>query len=315
MDGAGTLSGRWALGAGRAPTRGCAICHGPRLPGARLCAPCKAALKRARLESVADLVPLPSPAAAEAEAARRRRAKARSPAKHAAPRRRPRLLVPVLAIAVAAIAAGGYLALRVARPSVDSAAVSTPRVQHSVPVPALPVARTDVPVVVPPPEVKSLVEVPAAASARREPGTRDTKARRRDAEGKHGAGRPLPGANGTGGRRTGAPGGDGAAGKGSACPRSLAGDGRPGCALRARELPRRRDLRAAGAAQVLRRVLGRRRAMSERRAQRSRAVTSALAPRQLGETRRDRVEIRGRAVNVVVSRAVDDHDIDRHAHP
>ena len=69
-------------------------------------------------------------------------------------------MVPVLAIAVAAIAAGGYLALRVARPSVDSAAVSTPRVQHSVPVPALPVARTDVPVVVPPPEVKSLVEVP-----------------------------------------------------------------------------------------------------------------------------------------------------------
>ena len=161
MDGAGTLSGRWALGAGRAPTRGCAICHGPRLPGARLCAPCKAALKRARLETVADLVPLPSRAAAEAEAARRRRAKARSAAKPATPRRRPRLLVAALGIAVAAIAAGGYLALRVARPSVDSAAVLTPRAEHSAPGPALPVMRTDVPVVVVPPEAKTLVEAPA----------------------------------------------------------------------------------------------------------------------------------------------------------
>jgi hypothetical protein len=154
------LSGRWALGAGRASTRGCAICHGPRLPGARLCAPCKAALKRARLETVADLVPLPSRAAAEAEAARRRRAKARIAAKPENPGRRPRLLVPALAIAVAAIAASGYLALRVARPSVDSAAVSTSRAEHNVPVPALPVARTDVPVVVLPPEAKSVVEAP-----------------------------------------------------------------------------------------------------------------------------------------------------------
>jgi hypothetical protein len=112
------------------------------------------------LETVADLVPLPSRAVAEAEAARRRRAKARSAAKPATRRRRPRLFVTALAIAVAAIAAGGYLGLHVARPSVDSAAVSTPRAEHSVPVPALPVARTDVPVVVVPPELKSHVEAP-----------------------------------------------------------------------------------------------------------------------------------------------------------
>jgi hypothetical protein len=158
VDGAGTLSGRWALGAGRAPTSGCAICHGPRLPGARLCAPCKAALKRARLETVADLVPVPSRALAEAEAARRRRAKARSAARLARPRRRPRLLVPALAIAVTAIAAGGYLALRVARPTADSAAAAaTPRAQHATPVPLVHVD----PSVPGSGEAKSLVEPPA----------------------------------------------------------------------------------------------------------------------------------------------------------
>ena len=157
MDGAGTLSGRWALGAGRAPTSGCAICHGPRLPGARLCAPCKAALKRARLETVADLVPVPADAAAAAEAARRRRAKARSAAKASRPRRRQRLLVPALAIAVAALAAGGYLALRVARPTVDPVAASTTSRTQRTPVP---VVHADPPVVVPA-EAKSLVEPPA----------------------------------------------------------------------------------------------------------------------------------------------------------
>src|SRR5207244_8247847 len=60
-----TLPDRWALAGGRASTKGCVICRGPRLPGARLCAPCKAALKRARLETVSELVPRPSRAAAE----------------------------------------------------------------------------------------------------------------------------------------------------------------------------------------------------------------------------------------------------------
>lgn len=57
MDGAGTISGRWALAAGRAAIEGCRICHGPTLPGTRLCTQCKAALKRARQETVSELVP------------------------------------------------------------------------------------------------------------------------------------------------------------------------------------------------------------------------------------------------------------------
>ena len=55
MDGAGTISGRWALAAGRAAIKGCHICHGPTLPGMRLCTQCKAALKRARQETVSEL--------------------------------------------------------------------------------------------------------------------------------------------------------------------------------------------------------------------------------------------------------------------
>ena len=67
-----TLPNRWALAAGRSASKGCVICRGPRLPGARLCGPCKAALKRARLETVSELVPRPSRAAAEAQEIRRR---------------------------------------------------------------------------------------------------------------------------------------------------------------------------------------------------------------------------------------------------
>lgn len=72
MDGAGTISGRWALAAGRAGVNGCRICGGPTLPGTRLCTQCKAALKRARQETVSELVPPPKRSTARAAARPRR---------------------------------------------------------------------------------------------------------------------------------------------------------------------------------------------------------------------------------------------------
>ena len=156
MDGAGTLPDRWALAAGRASSKGCIICHGPRLPGARLCVPCKAALKRARLETVSELVPLPSRAAAEAEAARRR-AKALAVAQATTPRRRGKPRLTVLGVVVAAMIAGGYVALRSPRPAGQSQVVPLARVPHSVPMPA---ARTEPAHVVVAPEAKPVVEPP-----------------------------------------------------------------------------------------------------------------------------------------------------------
>jgi hypothetical protein len=108
-----TLPNRWALAAGRSPAKGCVICRGPRLPGARLCGPCKAALKRARLETVAELVPRPSRAVAEAQEMRRR-AKERAAARPATPKRR-RLLIPASLLVMALMAGAGYLTWHVAR--------------------------------------------------------------------------------------------------------------------------------------------------------------------------------------------------------
>ncbi|MEO8676065.1 MAG: hypothetical protein ABI569_10825 [Casimicrobiaceae bacterium] len=117
MDGAGTLADRWALAAGRASNKGCNICHGPRLPGARLCAPCKAALKRARLETVADLIPRPSRALAEAEAARRQQKAHAAAAPVTLPHRRS-WLIPAVVVLSAIVLGGGYLAQQLARPFV-----------------------------------------------------------------------------------------------------------------------------------------------------------------------------------------------------
>lgn len=114
MDGAGTLADRWALAAGRASNKGCNICHGPRLPGARLCAPCKAALKRARLETVSDLIPRPSRALAEAEAARRQKKALAAAAPAVLPPRRSRL-IPAVVVLSAIILGGAYLAQQLAR--------------------------------------------------------------------------------------------------------------------------------------------------------------------------------------------------------
>ena len=147
MDGAGTLTDRWALAAGRVSKKGCNICHGPRLPGARLCAPCKAALKRARLETVSDLIPRPSRAVAEAAEAARREKKALAAAVPAAPERRRSWLVPAVVVLVAAVAAGGYLVLR-AGPLAGDARGAGPR-GASRPGPAVPSAhQADAPVVV-----------------------------------------------------------------------------------------------------------------------------------------------------------------------
>lgn len=112
-----TLPDRWMLAAGRSASKGCVICRGPRLPGARLCAPCKAALKRARLETVSELIPRPSRAAAEAQEIRRRTKEAA--ARAAKPTRR--WILPGYCLAAALVIAGAYLVWHVARPTRESA--------------------------------------------------------------------------------------------------------------------------------------------------------------------------------------------------
>ena len=101
-----TLPDRWALASGRAV----ALSGRP----SRSSSPCKAALKRARLETVSELVPRPSRAAAEERARRRRKnAVAATPAR--APRRW--WIVPALFLLVVAVGAVGDLALHAARRS------------------------------------------------------------------------------------------------------------------------------------------------------------------------------------------------------
>ena len=124
MDGAGTLSDRWALAAGRASNKGCRICHGPRLPGARLCAPCKAALKRARQETISYLIPQPSRAAEEARAQAHRRQRTAATATQPAKASRGRWPLAVFILASAAAVLAGYVALRPARPPAASAAAA-----------------------------------------------------------------------------------------------------------------------------------------------------------------------------------------------
>jgi hypothetical protein len=147
-----TLPDRWALAAGRASTKGCVICRGPRVPGARLCAPCKAALKRARLETVSELIPRPSRAAAE-EDARRRRKKALAAAPKARPTRRW-WIVPALFIAVIAIGVSADLALHAARRAPEPAAVAAPS-QPAAPLPRVEPANSAV--------IKETVPAEAAA--------------------------------------------------------------------------------------------------------------------------------------------------------
>ena len=137
MDGAGTISGRWSLAAGRAAIKGCRICHGPTLPGMRLCTQCKAALKRARQETVSELVP------ARARAVRAPRASKAPPQVEAGPPRAAPNFAEVRAMAivlsVVAAAAVGYAALRLARavpatlPSPPVASASAPAVAEPAP--------------------------------------------------------------------------------------------------------------------------------------------------------------------------------------
>jgi hypothetical protein len=88
----------------------CAICGKPTLIGARLCSPCRAALKRAKDDTVFELPP------ALAEAAARRHASAAAAAEEAtpaAPARRSRR-VRTLALGVVCAAAFGATALHLA---------------------------------------------------------------------------------------------------------------------------------------------------------------------------------------------------------
>jgi len=137
-----TLPNRWALAAGRSASKGCVICRGPRLPGARLCGPCKAALKRARLETVSELIPRPSRAALEAPEVRRRAKEAA--AVRVAKRPQRRWLIPGFCLAAALLCAGGYLAWHVARPGHEAPAAAAgppvPRINSQA---ATPVARAE----------------------------------------------------------------------------------------------------------------------------------------------------------------------------
>ncbi len=131
-----TLPNRWALAAGRAASKGCVICRGPRLPGARLCGPCKAALKRARLETVSELIPRPSRAAAEAQEARRR-AREVAAVRTAKPRRGwP--IAPGYFLAAAVVIGVAYLAWHVARPTHAAPAAALPPAESQATVPSAP---------------------------------------------------------------------------------------------------------------------------------------------------------------------------------
>jgi hypothetical protein len=117
VDGAGTISGRWALAAGRGAAKGCRICHGPALPGMRLCTQCKAALKRARQETVSELLPPPAraPSARSARRAAARQAVVETGSEHSGTRRREWRIAAII-LCVAAAAGLAYAALRLARP-------------------------------------------------------------------------------------------------------------------------------------------------------------------------------------------------------
>ena len=118
MDGAGTVSGRWALAAGRGAVKGCRICHGPTLPGMRLCTQCKAALKRARQETVSELIPSPAraPSARNARRSAAPRAVAEPGPGHSRTRA-GRWRIAAIVLCVAAAAGVAYGALRLARPT------------------------------------------------------------------------------------------------------------------------------------------------------------------------------------------------------
>lgn len=127
-----TLPNRWALAGGRSASKGCVICRGPRLPGARLCGPCKAALKRARLETVSELIPRPSRAAAEAQEARRR-AREVTAVRAVKPWRRW-LIAPGYFLAAAAVIGVGYVAWHVVRPThaAPAAALQPPAASQAI---------------------------------------------------------------------------------------------------------------------------------------------------------------------------------------
>jgi hypothetical protein len=117
VDGAGTISGRWALAAGRGAAKGCRICHGPALPGMRLCTQCKAALKRARQETVSELLPPPArgPSARSARRDAARQAVVETGSEHSGTRRREWRIAAII-LCVAAAAGLAYAGLRLARP-------------------------------------------------------------------------------------------------------------------------------------------------------------------------------------------------------
>ena len=114
MDGAGTISGRWALAAGRAGVKGCRICSGPTLPGTRLCTQCKAALKRARQETVSELAP-PLKRPVPRATTRPQRAAKVAPAPRTTGRRVSRG-VAIALVTIAAVALG-YVVLHLAQPT------------------------------------------------------------------------------------------------------------------------------------------------------------------------------------------------------
>jgi len=180
VDGAGTISGRWSLAAGRAAVKGCRICHGPTLPGMRLCTQCKAALKRARQETVSEAIPAP----ARAKPVRPSRTQKKAPVANVVPPRwgmnQGGTRATAVVLSIVAAAAVGYAALRFARavpatfPAPAPVSAPSPAASDTIPPPrvepAVPVA-TPREVLTPfvPPASASRVVRPAAAKHAPEP--------------------------------------------------------------------------------------------------------------------------------------------------
>lgn len=95
------------------------------MPGARLCAPCKAALKRARHETVSQLEPLPR---RKSSLSKTRGAPTVAPQGTTTGARSPRpfrwRFAAVVALVAAAVSTGGYLALRLERGAVEPGGAS-----------------------------------------------------------------------------------------------------------------------------------------------------------------------------------------------
>jgi hypothetical protein len=175
VDGAGTLQGRWSLAGGRTAGTGCSICRGPVLPGLRLCGACRAALKRARHATVSEELTAPSASARrrKASVARAQSSQQLAPARRNAGSKRAWTVIA----AIAAVAAGSFVALHVARPGQPVPVVPSPSALATAsvapkpaPVPETSKVRAEFGATVAPPVSTRVAPLPnRAATAKRAP--------------------------------------------------------------------------------------------------------------------------------------------------